>query len=514
MESNNTLITSCTEQVVHSNISLDEELNSSNRSEPIFPPALTRFTPSEVLITKHGVTWYQPITLASLLQFKCEHPESRLVVGNTEVGIEIKFKNMVYPYVINPSFVGELKVLQIETNGLRVGSAVTLRRLKDFITRIDPNHDDIATRGYTAISHMLEWFASNHIRNVACVGGNIVTASPISDLNPMLCACGAILRLVSVNGSRDVPITEFFLSYRKVDLRPDEILQDVFIPFTSKWEYVVPLKQAKRREDDISIVTAGIRVLLTPSSNNEWIVDDCSLAFGGMAPTTVLAKKAMSKLRGSVWRAETLDDVYVELYNELLLPTGVPGGQAEYRNSLTTSFLYRAFLRISLDLHESVLSDSDSQSLPPPPQIAENEISAADGFLTTPKSLSRGEQGYYKREGGLSKSTHEPDGDESSVRAPVGEPIQHKSANLQTTGEAVYTDDIVAPGDVYHSAVVLSTKAHAYIKSINIDKCSQCPGFVRFFSASDVIGRNETGAIFHDEEFFVSKEVKHVGAVS
>jgi xanthine dehydrogenase molybdopterin-binding subunit B len=36
----------------------------------------------------------------------------------------------------------------------------------------------------------------------------------------------------------------------------------------------------------------------------------------------------------------------------------------------------------------------------------------------------------------------------------------------------------------------------------------------RFFSYKDVPGNNALGAIAHDEEVFVQKEVKHVGAVS
>lgn len=59
-----------------------------------------------------------------------------------------------------------------------------------------------------------------------------------------------------------------------------------------------------------------------------------------------------------------------------------------------------------------------------------------------------------------------------------------------------------------------STKAHAIIKSIDTSKAEECPGFVRFFGANDVTGTNHTGSIFHDEEVFVSKEVKHYSAVS
>ena len=37
-----------------------------------------------------------------------------------------------------------------------------------------------------AVLDQLKWFAGNQIRNVASFGGNIATASPISDLNPVL----------------------------------------------------------------------------------------------------------------------------------------------------------------------------------------------------------------------------------------------------------------------------------------------------------------------------------------
>jgi len=57
----------------------------------------------------------------------------------------------------------------------------------------------------------------------------------------------------------------FFKSYRKTDLQPNEVLVSVFVPFTRDNEFAYAYKQAKRREDDISVVTSGMRVLLEPT---------------------------------------------------------------------------------------------------------------------------------------------------------------------------------------------------------------------------------------------------------
>lgn len=50
------------------------------------------------------------------------------------------------------------------------------------------------------------------------------------------------------------------MSCRKVDLKPHEVLTEVFIPATRRYEYVKEWKQAHRRDDDIAIVNAGMRV--------------------------------------------------------------------------------------------------------------------------------------------------------------------------------------------------------------------------------------------------------------
>ena len=51
--------------------------------------------------------------MEGLLQLKAEYPDARLVVGNTEVGIEMKFKDARYPVLVAVTHIPELNSMQV-----------------------------------------------------------------------------------------------------------------------------------------------------------------------------------------------------------------------------------------------------------------------------------------------------------------------------------------------------------------------------------------------------------------
>ena len=74
-------------------------------------------------------------------------------------------------------------------------------------------------------------------------------------------------------------------------------LIDLFYVLRFQHEFINSYKQSRRREDDIAIVNAGMRVLLKPAVPH-WTVQECSLVYGGMSYKTVVAKKTQSALLG------------------------------------------------------------------------------------------------------------------------------------------------------------------------------------------------------------------------
>ncbi|KAL4155217.1 hypothetical protein PRNP1_007330 [Phytophthora ramorum] len=364
---------------------------------------------------------------------------------------------------------------------------------------------------------MLKWFASTHIRNVACIGGNLVTASPISDMNPLLAAMNAYLELSSIRGTRYTGVRDFFLSYRKVGMEQDEVITGVYVPYTKEWEYMLPFKQARRREDDISIVTAGIRVKLECSrETGSWTIQDASAVYGGMAPITKPASITEQFLVGKVFDASTFDEACDVLHsNDFKLPDGVPGGMAKYRESLCSSFLYKFFIASSQHLQIDIQAKKATVSLPKAPIVGATEQSASKTFLHHVRPVSHGIQSFEEETGGLQDSKHQPVGDDTTKRGPVGDSLMHKSAYLQVSGEAVYTDDIPNTPGTLHGALVLSTCAHGLIKSIDASEALAMEGVRRFIDASifetEKLGSNKIGPVLKDEECFASERVLCVG---
>lgn len=521
-------------------------LASDPTTEPIFPPELALALPRPLRFASPKMTWYRPTTLSSLLSLKASFPHARLIAGNTEVGIETKFKHVPTPVVLTPLAVPELCSISLthDGKGIAVGGAVTLARLEHFITHDEAGfksteggkevgRDGWKARGLEALHAQLRWFASNQIRNVASLAGNLATASPISDMNPALISLGATVSLASLKGGeREVPVREFFKGYRKVELKEEEVIKSITLPLpTSPFEFIAPFKQARRREDDISIVTACLRVRLAPAppslpGSSGWVVEEAGFGFGGMAPTTVAAPKTEAFLIGKPWTQETILLAGNILREDLPLPATVPGGQPEYRRTLPPSFLLKFFIKATLELETYLaLSMPFSASLPPAPIIPPADRSAARSFLTEPKPATRGEQKFTSVRAGDGLQEHVPSAPHTPApadevekgRGAVGKPLMHRSGLAQATGEAKYTDDLPMPPPpgLLHGVLVTSSRPYARLIAVDATEALAMEGVVRFISAKDIPrgGGNKIGAVVKDEECFATEEVHHIGAV-
>ncbi|GMH39295.1 hypothetical protein BSKO_07193 [Bryopsis sp. KO-2023] len=451
-------------------------------SEPIFPNDLHKRETLPLNVPGGVCNWHRPVTLEKLLEAKQRMPHGKLVVGNTEVGIEMKFKHAGYQDLIDVNHIPELKQISIGEEGVTIGAATSLTNLMRTCESILEQRPSQGHRLsiFSSILEQLRWFAGNQIRNVASLGGNIVTGSPISDLNPLLIAGNATFKIKGLKlADRDVPAANFFLGYRKVDMQPHEILYEVFILYTKEHEFVKEFKQARRREDDIAIVTAGMRVKLRSNGKDGWVVQDSSIAYGGVAAKTISAKSVEKVMLGKPWSPDTFKAALDSLKDDVVIAADAPGGMSEFRFSLAASFLFKFFLHVS-----------DALEIP----VHERHLSSIEQFNRPPSHGIR----YYAE----TKNSDEI----------VGNPERHLSADMQVCGEAKYFDDVDVAGCL-HAALVTSSKPHANIVGVDASAALAVEGVHGFYSYKDVPGSNIVGPIVPDEELFASKKVTCVGQV-
>jgi CO/xanthine dehydrogenase FAD-binding subunit len=165
------------------------------------------------------VDFLQPKSLAEALEVKAERPEALPIAGGTDVMVELNFDRGRPAAILDLTRVAELAVWDRDGGRLQVGAGVTYTRAIDELAAALPG---LALAARTV--------GSPQIRNRGTIGGNLGSASPAGDCHPPLLAGGAEVELVSVAGTRRLPVQEFFTGPKETALRADELIAAVHVP--------------------------------------------------------------------------------------------------------------------------------------------------------------------------------------------------------------------------------------------------------------------------------------------
>ena len=448
-------------------------------TELIFPPALRRHEYRPLAFGNKRKRWFRPATLKQLLEIKSANPSAKLIGGSTETQIETKFKAMNYSASVYVGDIAELRGYHFNEDHIEIGGNVILTDVEKIMKDALEVYGKQRGQPFMAILDQLRYFAGRQIRNVGTPAGNLATASPISDLNPVFVSVNATLVAKSLDKTVELPMSDFFKGYRTTALPADAVIASIRIPVArEEGEYMRAYKQAKRKDDDIAIVNAALRVSLSDDN----VVQSIDVVYGGMAPTTVAAKKTMRFLQGKPWlHPKLLEDAMNTLEEDFDLRFGVPGGMASYRRSLALSFFYRFY-------HETI-REIDSKNRNPD----------SDAIQDIERDISSGKRDH--------------DATLAYEKKVMGKEQPHVAALKQCSGEAQYTDDIPVQKNELFGVLVLSTKAHAKLKSVDPDPAFELPGVVEYVDHHDLASpkANWWGAPNCDEVFFAIDEVHTAG---
>jgi len=270
-----------------------------------------------------------PGSVEELGTFRIQYPDARLLAGGTDLALEVTQQLSDIDTIIYVKQVPELLDIQVDETQISFGSAVSLTRCMQAFKETLP-----------ASEAMLLRFGSEQVRNQGTIGGNVVNASPVGDLPPLLMALNARLDLQCGDNVRTVNINDFYLGYKQIDLADNEFLRSIHVPLPASGTQVFVHKISKRLDDDISAV-CGVFCL---HMEQDTIVK-AMIAFGGMAATPARAYELEKSLHGQPFDERCLSKA-VEALQADFTPISDARASADYRQTVAANLLRRCYLSV------------------------------------------------------------------------------------------------------------------------------------------------------------------------
>jgi CO/xanthine dehydrogenase FAD-binding subunit len=268
--------------------------------------------------------FHRPASLAEALELRAAEPGARPISGGTDVMVELNFDRDRPDGLLDLSGLGELAEWSTENGSgpatVRLGAGVTYTRV---IAELGDRLPGLAIASRTV--------GSPQIRNRGTVGGNLGSASPAGDAHPPLLAADAEVELASAEGTRTVPVRDFYTGPKRSVLAPGELVAAVRIPVATG-----PQQFAKiGTRNAMVIAVCSFALALDPAGGR------VGTGIGSAGPTPLAAADAEAYLAGvldseGLWdsRAELPEGVaerFATLAGQAARPIDDVRGTAAYR---------------------------------------------------------------------------------------------------------------------------------------------------------------------------------------
>ena len=408
------------------------------------------------VVSDSDIDWIDCSTEADICkylpQFVAQGKKVMLVGGRTSLGIYSGapgyLPNQQYNVMLNIAPIPSLRGISQGPTGIMVGAMVPISTLIDFLAAVKPWAG--AVHLPRAIAH-LNRIAGNAIRNAGTVAGNLMIAQQNtfqSDLAIVMMGLGANLIVVSADTgtktSMDMPT---FLASGGSAFAT-KYIASINIPWATANETFQSYKIAVRQVMSHAIINCAFRVAVDPTTLT--VTSQPTIAYGGIFPKQQRLTALETAMVGQKINDPTVFQSLVTQLQGLVASLDPSQGRTEYRKSQAINFFYKWYLSL-----QPALPSTLSTGMVP--------------WLT--RSLTQASQAF------------QPD----PAEYPVSKGMPKLEAIAQTSGEAIYTDDITLPQGCLHAAMVLAPAGNCTFdpKAIDISAAQQMQGFIAFYSSLD-----------------------------
>ena len=278
--------------------------------------------------------YFTPVSVDSVLHLLSEHQSrSRIVAGGTDLLIELdrRIRPGVDTLIDITRIPGLDEINQGADGDVHLGPLVTHNQVVK---------SELIVHRALPLAQAAWEVGSPQIRNRGTIAGNLITASPANDTISPMWALGAKVKLASINGTREVELSQFYQGVRQTIMAHDEMLVDISfqpLPETARGIFV---KSGLRRAQAISVI--HLVVILDFDGD---MVRMARIALGSVAPTIISAHESEAYLVGKKLSSDAMAEA-AKLAAADAKPIDDLRGTAEYRTHMVEVMVRRALLTL------------------------------------------------------------------------------------------------------------------------------------------------------------------------
>lgn len=215
------------------------------------------------------------------------------LAGGTNMIVDLRARGVAPERLVGLGKLHALRGIRVDNGRVVMGGRTTM---SDIL-----HHPGLAAHA-PALVEQARVFAGQMVRNTATVAGNVCCGSPAADAVPPLLALDSEITLASTQGTRSVPLSDFFTGYKQSQRRPDELVTELSWNVPSGRSTNLFYKLARRKGDAITVV--GVAVALAVDAGK---CTGARIALGAVAPVVKRARAAEAMLAGETLTAELID---------------------------------------------------------------------------------------------------------------------------------------------------------------------------------------------------------------
>lgn len=253
----------------------------------------------------------------------------RIIAGGSDAIVQLRDGVIKTNKLLNILSLKELRFVRNDGKRIHIGALATYS---------DIVHSQLTRDHAWPLMEAARQIGAIQLQNTATIGGNLGNASPAGDSLPPLYALDAVVVTRSKAETREIPIENFFLAYRKTALRPDELIEQVYFNALGERDRGAYVKLGLREANAISIV--DVATVLRRRDENETFAE-ARVALGAVAPNIRRARGCEQALTNKPLNHEVLKTAASLAVNDAI-PIDDIRGSAQYRKDMVASLVYEA----------------------------------------------------------------------------------------------------------------------------------------------------------------------------